>query len=95
MAEERHQHQQDYPYYERYLDKGLLVYEVYAAGYSGGDIIHPSSRIDYHYTGNTLTGETITPRDEDGNVVSGGVVNYEWSTESVGPNKEIRRKIRI
>ena len=95
MAEERHQHQQDFPYHEQYVDKGVVQYEIYAAGYSDGSIVHPSSRIDYNYDGSSLVGETVTTRDEDGNVVSGGVINYEWYTESLGPNKEIRRKVRV
>ena len=95
MSEGRHQHHQSYPYHEQGLDKGQLMYEIYAAGYQDGGIVHPSSRIDYQYDGNSLIGETVTAYDEDGNVVSEGTVSYEWYTESTGPQTEIRRKVRV
>jgi hypothetical protein len=92
MAEERHAHQENYPYHEEHYDGGKLAHEIFAAGYESSAIVHPSSRVDYNYQGNVLIGETVTTRDEDGNVVS--TVEYEWYTEKVG-NKETRRKVRV
>jgi hypothetical protein len=93
MAEERHQHQSDYPYHEQRVEWGKVVYETVAAGYENGKIVHPSSRIDYQYDGEILIGETITARDEDGNIVSS--VSYEWSTEEISQKIHVRRKVRL
>jgi hypothetical protein len=92
MAEEKHQHQ-DYPYREQFIDKEKVVYEIVAAGYKNGEIVHPSSKIDYQYDGDELIGETIVARDEDGKIVSS--VSYEWSTENISQRTIIRRKTRI
>jgi len=92
MAEERHSHEQDYPYHEEQYDGGKLLHEIYASGYESGAIIHPSSQKTYNYQGNVLVGETVVSWDEDGNIVS--TVNYEWYTEKVG-NIETRRKVRV
>jgi hypothetical protein len=93
MAEERHSHEQDFPYHEQRVENGLVQHEVFAAGFENGEIVHPSSRIDYTYDGSSLIGESITASDEDGNVVS--TVNYEWYTESVTNKISIRRKVRV
>ena len=92
MAEERYHHQEDFPYYEESFYKGKLMYELFASGFANGEAIHPSSRVDYVYDGNSLVGETVTSMNEDGDVVS--TVNYEWYSESSGLT-ETRRKVRV